>query len=120
MGLKKYLKEVEMTYFSKIEKTSIEDVPIGALIFLKIKTNFKTTIKEAEYYGKIIDRSKFYFTFLCYFPSIWRLDNWKTKEILKREEDPNKYTERKAKKSIIEIWIAKSEQRKEIREYYEN
>ena len=117
-SVNKCIKQEEMTYFIKMNQISIEDVSLGTVVYLKIKTNSKTTIREVECYGKIIKLTKSYFEVLVYFNSICRLDNWKTSDINKKENSPDKYIIKRAKKSIVEIWTVKTEQKIEMKEYY--
>ena len=104
-SVNKCIKQEEMTYFIKMNQISIEDVSLGTVVYLKIKTNSKTTIREVECYGKITKLTKSYFEVLVYFNSICRLDNWKTSDINKKENSPDKYIIKRAKKSSVEIWI---------------
>ena len=82
-SLEKYTKEVDVTYFKKIKRVSIEDVPVGSLVYLKVDSHSKTTIRELEYYGRILKITPCFFVFLGYFKSLCRLDNWNTEEIKK-------------------------------------
>ena len=117
-SVNKCIKQEEMTYFIKMNQISIEDESLGTVVYLKIKTNSKTTIREVECYGKITKLTKSYFEVLVYFNSICRLDNWKTSDINKKENSPDKYIIKRAKKSIVEIWTVKTEQKIEMKEYY--
>ena len=117
-SVNKCIKQEEMTYFIKMNQISIEDVSLETVVYLKIKTNSKTTIREVECYGKITKLTKSYFEVLVYFNSICRLDNWKTSDINKKENSPDKYIIKLSKKSIVEIWTVKTEQKIEMKEYY--
>lgn len=73
-----------------------------------------------EYYGKIVNCTKFYFSVLVYFQSLGRLCNCKTLEINKKEKSTDKCIIKRAKKSIVEIWTIETEQKIENKEYYNN
>lgn len=116
--LYKYKKEVDMTYFKKINQTTIEDVSDGEIIYLKVCSPLNYGLREWEYYGKLMKKTNYFFDILNYSDAM--VDYWYTKEIEKKNNNPQKYTKRWAKKSIIEIYKVQIENKKELREFETN
>lgn len=107
----KYQKEEDMTYFKKIKKTTIDEVNEDEVVYLKVRNPRKYGPRELEYYGKIIRKTNDYFNILEY---TYRSDNWHTEDIERWERNPKQYTKKRAKKSIIEIYKVKCQQKKEL------
>lgn len=115
----KYKKEVGITYFKKEYKTTIDDVNVGDIIFIKVKSPLNYGISEIPFYGKLVKKTKYYFDILEYYGQ-FDIDNWHTEQINLKENNPKKYTKRWAKKSIIEIYNVSTEEKTEIKEFYTN
>ena len=111
----KYQKEVNKTYLKKIKKTVIDEVNEGEVIYLKIRNPNKSTIRHLEYYGKLIKKTKDYFYILEY---TYCSDSCDTEEIKRLELNPKPYTKRRSKKIIVEVYLVKTQEKKELVEYY--
>ena len=109
---------MEVTYFKKTKKVSINDICVDSLVYLKVKSHSNTTIRETEFYGKIIKITPSYFEFLGYCEAGYLLDNCKTEIIHRRDGNPARYSKKWAKKSIIELWIVEANEKNEAREFY--
>lgn len=117
--MNKYKKEVELTYFNKRQKTTIDDIKDGEIIYLKVNSPLNYGIREWEYFGKLVKITKCYFYILeyCNAPN---LGYWYSQEIKNKESTPNCYTKKWAKKSIREIWTVDTENKKEVMEFETN
>lgn len=115
----KYKKEIETTYFKKVNKTTIDDVNVGNIIFIKVKSPLNYGIREIPYYGRLVKKTKYYFDILEYYGQ-FDIDNWHTEQIKIKEKNPEQYTKRWAKKSIKEIYNVITEEKTEIKELYTN
>ena len=113
----KYTKEVNVTYFEKQKKITIDEVTEGEVIYLKVHSPLNYGIRECSYYGKLIKKTNLFFDILEYNTG---LDNLNTEQIRNYEKNQKKYTKRWAKKSIIEIYLVKTKEKKELREYETN
>ena len=56
----KYTKEVNVTYFEKQKKITIDEVTEGEVIYLKVHSPFKYGIREWCYYGKLIKKTNLF------------------------------------------------------------
>lgn len=110
------IKKVNITYFIKNKKITIEDVNIGDIVFVKVKSPLNYGIREVPYYGKIMKKTNCYFEILEYYGG-FDLDNWKTEQIKLKENNKEKYTKKWAKKSILEMYSIKTEEKVEIRKF---
>lgn len=113
----KYQKEVNITYFKKVKKAVINEVNEGEIIYLKVRSPLNYGIRDWDYYGKLIKKTNLYFDILVYTTG---LDNWNTKEIKRYERNQKQYTKRWAKKSVIEVYLVQTQEKKELLEYYTN
>lgn len=113
----KYHKEVNITYFKKVKKAVINEVNEGEIIYLKVRSPLNYGIRDWDYYGKLIKKTNLYFDILVYTTG---LDNWNTKEIKRYERNQKQYTKRWAKKSVIEVYLVQTQEKKELVEYYTN
>ena len=113
----KYQKEVNITYFRKVKKAVINEVNEGEIIYLKVRSPLNYGIRDWDYYGKLIKKTNLYFDILVYTTG---LDNWNTKEIKRYERNQKQYTKRWAKKSVIEVYLVQTQEKKELLEYYTN
>lgn len=105
----KYQKEVNKTYFKKIKKTIIDEVNEGDVIYLKVRNTRKSTIRYLEYYGKLIKKTNLFFDILQYTTGS---DNWETEDIERWERNPKLGTKRCGKKSIVEVYLVKTQEKK--------
>lgn len=115
----KYKKKVNITYFSKIKESNIEDIAEGNTIFIKVKSPLNYGVREWFYYGRLIKKTNNFFDILEYFGNT-NIDNWETEQIKMKENNPKKYTKRWAKKSIIEIYLVNTVEKIEIKEFETN
>lgn len=117
MKMYKYIEEVNITYFEKLKKTTIDEVTEGEIIYLKVSSPLNYGIRQWEYYGRLIKKTNLFFDILQYNTG---LDNCNTEQVKNSEKNQKKYTKRWAKKSIIEIYIVKTKEEIEVREYETN
>lgn len=113
----KYQKEVNRTYFEKVKKAAINEVNEGEVIYLKVRSPLNYGIRYWEYCGKLIKKTNLFFDILEYNTGS---DNCDTEEIERCEKNQKQYTKRWAKKSIIEVYLVKTQEKKELVEYYTN
>lgn len=107
----RYEKEEDMTYFKKTKKTTIDEVSEGEIVYLKVRSPLKYGLREWNYYGKITKKTNQYFYILEYTTGS---ESWYTEDIKRYEENPNPGTKKWAKKSIIEIYKVKCQEKKEL------
>lgn len=117
--MRKYKKEVDITYFKKDKKVQIDEISVGQLIYLKIESPLNYGVSDWYFYGKLVKVTKQYFEILIYCDA-YRINDWHTQQIEMKEQSPEKYTKKWAKKRIKEIYTIKTERKVEVREYETN
>lgn len=113
--LYKYTREVSITYFEKIKSVSIDDINVNDIVYIKIESPLKYGIRELQYYGRIVKKTKEYFYILPYCNAV--TSDWKTSQIELLEKNQKRYIKQWSKKRIIELYLVKTKIQTEIREY---
>lgn len=108
-------RNVSITYFYKAKKSNIEEIDIGSIVYLKVKSPLNYGIKEWEYYGKITNKTKCSFNILEYCNG--DSGYWYTDEITKKEHKAETHTKKWMKKSIIEIYEVDTKNKIETHEF---
>ena len=116
--MEKYKKEVGITYFSKLQEINIDKIEDNSIVYLKIDSPLNYGIREWDYYGKILHKTRNYFDFLEYCTG--SLNYWYSSEILKKENSYNIHIKRWSKNRIKELYLVSTNTRKEIIELYKN
>lgn len=102
------------TYFQKKEQTTIDDIHVGDLVFIKIWSPLHYGNRELIYYGKIAKITKCFFWITEYTEGFWTSDTYcDTKTIEKRDANPEHYTKQWAKSRLLEVWTVKTKQRED-------
>lgn len=113
--LKKYTKTLSVTYFAKEKEINIDDA-LGRIVYLEVDSPLNYGLRTWKYYGRIVNVTKCYFEIIEYCDGF--LDNWPTDQILMKEKSCRK--KKWAKKSIQKLYLVKTEEKIEEREYYKN
>lgn len=79
--------------------------------FLMRWHGYFTTVREMEFYGKIIKITPSYFEFLGYCEAGYLLDNFKTEIIERRECTPARYSKKWAKKALLSYGLLRQMKR---------
>lgn len=113
--LKKNIKNVNITYFTKLKEIDIKDA-YNKIVYLEVNSPLSYGLKIWNYYGRIVKITNCYFEILEYCTA--NFDYWYTDQISKKEK--NRITKKWAKKSIVKLLeVSSKEINKEV-EHYNN
>ena len=103
---------VSHTYFRKEVRKTINDVKVGDLIFIKIRSPLHYGNREWIFYGKIAKITKCFFWITEYAEAWWTSDTYcDTEAIARRDANAEYYTKQWAKDRLLEIWSATAKER---------
>ena len=105
---------VNHTYFQKAIQKSIDDIKIGDLVFIKIRSPLHYGNRELIYYGRIAKITKCFFWITEYAMANWTTSTYcNSSSIAKYDANPEHYTKQWAKSRLLEIWSATSKEKVE-------
>ena len=114
----KTIKDVDVTFFKKVEEVSVDDVNPGDIVYVKVKSRLNYGIREWEYYGRIVKKTNCYIWFVEYC-NAYKNDNWNTESIEQREQS-EKCIGKWSKNSVLELWKVTTEKKIVTKEYLGN
>ena len=100
------------TYFVKDIQKNINDVNVGDIVFIKIRSPLHYGNKEWTFYGKIQKMTAKYFWITEYVEASWGTAIYcDTDTIVNHDAKFERYTKQWAKTRLIEIWSARTMQK---------
>ena len=108
----KEVRLVNHTYFIKDTQRSIDDVNVGDIVFIKIRSPLHYGNREWIFYGRIQKITANFFWITEYVEASWVSDTYcDTDTIINHDAKFEHYTKQWAKSRLIEIWSARTKQR---------
>lgn len=108
----KEVRLVNHTYFTKDTQKRINDVNVGDIVFIKIRSPLHYGNREWIFYGKIQKITAKFFWITEYVEASWVSDTYcDTDTIVNHDAKFESYTKQWAKSRLIEIWSARTKQR---------